>query len=538
MSSSLVRLASSLPKGSKTRMDLLRLAKVFPTKESLADYLKEHPKADKSKHSVGEAGDEKGGKKKEKPSKGVVEKGGHSLISAGGHSVLMSSWAKGHITGGHNAPGKGSVFSPKMNMEKLQGEISKIPADFLEKGGGVFKVKVPNAGYDLVHKASDILKKNPNAKKVTVEKEERGKIVEVTGYIIDDDISDYATDEVSVVVRPTKDKQYLPPDLKEDADVGKAVDDGKAMSVLSSWPGKETPPASQWGDDYAVIIPNGGKGANWKSTPKKEGSMKLSSQDVTRLFKLASGLPKGDPTRRAILASLKSSGILSDLWKKYKGEHPNSKEPPESLKEKAKEIEKEQKEEKEGDKKEEPKEKKEEKDPDEEEFSKKKEKSKKDLDDHSKGLEKAEKKLEEIEKDPSKAKGSYVRGDGWGGDEHYDVDHKAEAEEAVKHHTKGKETAEKDVKEHEEGGLEGHKKKKKEEGEKARKEEKGKEEKRRESLSPEDRKKEDKEKDDAFSAQMYSGQHRASVRGPLIRLAYQNPGLRKTLLPLISKKPF
>lgn len=57
--SALIRFASSLPKGDETRRAVLAgLAKVgmeFDTKEALAEYLSEHPGADKSKHSVKES---------------------------------------------------------------------------------------------------------------------------------------------------------------------------------------------------------------------------------------------------------------------------------------------------------------------------------------------------------------------------------------------------------------------------------------------------------------------------------------------------
>lgn len=59
----LIRLEGTLPKGSPTRREILsvltsKLGTVFPTKEALSEYLKEHPKADRSKHSVKEPGKE------------------------------------------------------------------------------------------------------------------------------------------------------------------------------------------------------------------------------------------------------------------------------------------------------------------------------------------------------------------------------------------------------------------------------------------------------------------------------------------------
>ena len=69
-------------------------------------------------------------------------------------------------------------------------------------------------------------------------------------------LSDFLTDELSVVVRPTTDLQYVPDDVKDQ--VASAVEEGRAYSILSDWPGRgDVPPASQWGDEWAVIIPRG-----------------------------------------------------------------------------------------------------------------------------------------------------------------------------------------------------------------------------------------------------------------------------------------
>lgn len=244
---------------------------------------KEKPMPQKQWEARHKPKDDKGGKAdkpKGKSKAKVVTKGEHDLVKSGGdHVVILSGMAKNHILGTHTKPGKGSVFNDKIKLDDIQAAIAKIPADFLEKGGGAYEVKVPNAGYDLVQKSSDILKKYPKAKKVTVEKEERGQVVKVTGYIVDNDISDFGTDTMSVVVRPTTPdtKKFLPKDLQDDSDVDEAVQGGKAMSMLSAWPGASEgiPQASQWGDDFAVIIPNGGKGAVWSS--EGEGSGKKAS---------------------------------------------------------------------------------------------------------------------------------------------------------------------------------------------------------------------------------------------------------------------
>jgi len=67
----LIRLASALPQGSQDRQALLRMAKEFSTPEAFKEYLKEHPNADKSKHTVKQDG---GGSSKKDEKKKPLKK--------------------------------------------------------------------------------------------------------------------------------------------------------------------------------------------------------------------------------------------------------------------------------------------------------------------------------------------------------------------------------------------------------------------------------------------------------------------------------
>jgi hypothetical protein len=75
----------------------------------------------------------------------------------------------------------------------------------------------------------------------------------------------------------------------------------------------------------------------------------MNTNDRIILIKLASRLPAKSVERRAILASLqtKEAGILDKLFKRYRKDHPNSKSPPQSLRDEAAELEKKEKDEKE-----------------------------------------------------------------------------------------------------------------------------------------------------------------------------------------------
>jgi hypothetical protein len=112
----------------------------------------------------------------------------------------------------------------------------------------------------------------PGAQKVVVTKEERGQPIEVIGVKTSKPLETFLQNTLSVVVRPTTDMQYVPDDVKET--VADAVGQGKVYSVLSAWPGEETPPASKWGGKWAVIIPG------QENIEKLQEVQRLSSQGL------------------------------------------------------------------------------------------------------------------------------------------------------------------------------------------------------------------------------------------------------------------
>ena len=172
------------------------------------------------------------------------------LIRAGDAVVILSKWAKSHIFGTHGKPGKGSVFST-VDMNKLKSEIEslKIPGPEV-----VYKVSVPGAGYNLVI-PTDEAKLLPDAEEIPVEKDEGKNKIKVKGFKTSQPMTDFATNEVCIIIVPAR-AEFIEPELKEDETVIKALDSKKLFSVVSAWPGVETPPASQWDGKWAVIIPD------------------------------------------------------------------------------------------------------------------------------------------------------------------------------------------------------------------------------------------------------------------------------------------
>ena len=228
----------------------------------------------------------------------VTEKPGDTkqIASAGGNNVLIAKRTEDHIAR-HNQPGEGSTFGKDINMADIQNAIKDIPEEFYEKGGGVHTTTVPNAGHNLVQKSSDILKKYPDAEKVMINKqvgfdrEKKEPIMKaVPGYVVDADIDEFKTDQLSVVVRPSN-GDYMDDELKNDPGVKQDLKGGKSHSVLTSFPGDpDVPPAGEWEDsDHAIIIPNGGKDAdrsNWvtsdaDSSEEPEATEKPEPEETT-----------------------------------------------------------------------------------------------------------------------------------------------------------------------------------------------------------------------------------------------------------------
>lgn len=179
-----------------------------------------------------------------------LQKGTWKIPVRAGH-VLLSQWAVKHITA-HNDIGTGSVFSRGMDEKTLIKLIQNAP---VKGAGGLYTMKAPGVGYNLVlpiEKAMSL----PNATQIAVYKEERGKKIEVIGVKTSAPLKAFATNEVSLVIRPSN-PQFLPDDAKQVPAIVKDVKDGLSYSVLSAFPGDPNiPPASQWNGKFAVIIPS------------------------------------------------------------------------------------------------------------------------------------------------------------------------------------------------------------------------------------------------------------------------------------------
>jgi len=161
-------------------------------------------------------------------------------------AVEVPSWLAGKLEDVHTKPGQGSIFAKSIS------DVLKIAQDALDKeqnidkianSTGTLTIKSPGIGYNLVlpiEKAKAL----PGAKESEVEKVEGPNKIKVPAITTNAPLTQFKTDELTVIVRPKKD------------DKGTVIPN--EYIVLSAFPGDPTiPKASEWGGKYAVIIPNG-----------------------------------------------------------------------------------------------------------------------------------------------------------------------------------------------------------------------------------------------------------------------------------------
>jgi hypothetical protein len=171
-------------------------------------------------------------------------------IESSGFSVLLSDFVVNHVKA-HNRIGTGSVFRNGVTEKDI---VAAIRSADIKEGGGVYTIKVPHIGYNLVLPFEEA-KKLPDAEETQVEKEERGKKISVPAFRTSKPLSAFATNQLNIVIRPSN-PQFLPDDVKNDAAVKKNIDGGKSYSVLAAYPGDSSIPAtSQWEGKWAVVLP-------------------------------------------------------------------------------------------------------------------------------------------------------------------------------------------------------------------------------------------------------------------------------------------
>ena len=159
-------------------------------------------------------------------------------------AVEVPTWLKGKLEDVHTKPGQGSIFAKSIDdvLKLAQNALDKSKdIDKIANSTGTLTVKSPGIGYNLVLPI-DKAKALPGAKESEVEKQEGPNKVKVPAITTTAPLTQFKSDELTVIVRPKKDEAgaVLP----------------NEYIVLSAFPGDPSiPRASEWGGKYAVIIP-------------------------------------------------------------------------------------------------------------------------------------------------------------------------------------------------------------------------------------------------------------------------------------------
>jgi hypothetical protein len=158
--------------------------------------------------------------------------------------VDFPSWLEKKIATIHGEPGSGSVFADPGSVKSkaldvISRNLDNIPQ--IANSTATIQETVPGIGYDLVLPYEEAAAL-PDAVEVTAEKLEGPNKIIVPAFKTSAPITDFLTDEFTVIVVPKKDSSgnVLP----------------NEYIIPTVWPGKSTPRASEWNGKYAVIIPD------------------------------------------------------------------------------------------------------------------------------------------------------------------------------------------------------------------------------------------------------------------------------------------
>jgi hypothetical protein len=161
-------------------------------------------------------------------------------------SVEVPAWLKGKLEDVHVKPGQGSIFAKSVDeiLKLAQNLLDKTDPKQLDKianSTGTLTMNVPGVGYNLVLPVEQA-KKLPGAQASEVEKQEGPNKVKVPAVNTTAPLTQFKTNELTVIVRPKKDE------------AGTVIPN--EYIVLSVFPGDpDIPRASEWGGKYAVILP-------------------------------------------------------------------------------------------------------------------------------------------------------------------------------------------------------------------------------------------------------------------------------------------
>jgi hypothetical protein len=186
--------------------------------------------------------------------------------------IQFPDWLKGKLQDVHGKPGQGSVFA--ISIDEVVKKVQEVLANTkdIEKianSTGTVSVNVPGIGYDLVVPKEQAMKL-PDAKLGTVEKQEGPAKIAVPSVTTSAPISNFKSDQLTIIVRPMKDDAGNPKPNQ--------------FIILSAFPGNPSiPRASEWGDKFAVVIPSASLKENFYKNMEHK-NMKVSKNELKKLI--------------------------------------------------------------------------------------------------------------------------------------------------------------------------------------------------------------------------------------------------------------
>lgn len=170
--------------------------------------------------------------------------------------VEFPSWLESKLQTVHGTPGQGSIFKDPNSVKDIVMDLIKDQSDKIPEVAsttGTLKSNVGGIGYDLVVTKEEA-QNLPDAQMGETEKVEGPNKVTVPMVKTSAPLSQFVTDQLTVIVRPKKDASGKP--LQNE------------YIILSAFPGKDLPKASEWAGNYVIVVPESGKST---AEPLQEG---------------------------------------------------------------------------------------------------------------------------------------------------------------------------------------------------------------------------------------------------------------------------
>ncbi len=178
-----------------------------------------------------------------------------------GEIVLLPSFVLNSIKTVYSNTSTGYAFFPDVKMKTLTDNIRWMSLRTSNRGGDLYEnILTKKVGWDLVRRTKDAMSLK-DAVRTRTKKIEDGQTIDVVGVQTSQPLSDFETGFMTIVLKQTP-GGALPDDVRNNEKIVIASRNGSVFTMHSIRPGaaiiygSPVPPASQWNDEYAVVIPD------------------------------------------------------------------------------------------------------------------------------------------------------------------------------------------------------------------------------------------------------------------------------------------